>query len=92
MIDINKVKTYSLKQRPSKVVASDFAAPPRPGASFAAFYDSLPEILKAGDLRRIVAAIVSARKKKKAVIFMAGAHVIKCGLNPVLIELINRKV
>ena len=92
MIDINKVKTYSLNKRFSKVRAGDFAAPPRAKESFAEFFDSLPEILKAGDLRRIVAATALARKKKKAVIFMAGAHVIKCGLNPVLIELINRKV
>ena len=92
MIDIHKVKTYSVKKRYSKVVVGDFAKPPFSGRSFGEFYNSLPRILKADDLRFVVDAIVKARKAKKAVIFMAGAHVIKCGLNPVLIELIRKKI
>ncbi|MCX5700706.1 MAG: deoxyhypusine synthase family protein [Candidatus Omnitrophica bacterium] len=54
--------------------------------------DSLPNILKAKEIHSIVESIVKARKQKKAVILMAGAHVIKCGLNPVIIELIKKKV
>ncbi|MFA4889991.1 MAG: hypothetical protein WC628_10560, partial [Candidatus Omnitrophota bacterium] len=92
MIDINKVKTYSVKKRYSKVKSRDFAQPPAKGKSFASFYNSLPRILKASDLRAVAEAIVRARKAKKAVILMAGAHVIKCGLNPVIIELIKKKV
>ena len=92
MININKVKTYPLKARFSKVKAGDFAKEPMRKASFLRFYDSLPNILKAKDIRAIVNAVVAARKRKKAVIFMAGAHVIKCGLNPVPIELIKKKV
>lgn len=91
MININKIKTYSVKARKSKVKAGDFARPPVGGATFLNFYNSLPDILKAKDIRAVVNAIISARKRKKAVIFMAGAHVIKCGLNPVLIELIRKK-
>ena len=92
MININKVKTYSLKQRSSKVAKGDFAESPLKGASFAKFYNSLPNILKARDLRAVAEAVVSARKNKRSVIFMAGAHVIKCGLNPVLVELLKKKV
>lgn len=92
MITLNKIKTYSLRSRPSKVDSADFAGVPAKGKSFSSFYASLPGILKARDLSCVVDAVVSARKKKKAVIFMAGAHVIKCGLNPVVIELIKRKV
>ena len=92
MININKVKTYSIKQRFSKVEMGDFAQLPAKGKSFRGFYDSLPNILKAKELRAVVNAVVSARKKKKPVIFMAGAHVIKCGLNPVVIELLRKKV
>lgn len=92
MININKVKTYSVKSRFSKVNMADFAKPPVRGESFSKFYGSLPSILKAKDIRAVVDAVAAARKKKKSVIFMAGAHVIKCGLNPVLIELIKRKV
>ncbi len=92
MINLNKVKTYSVKKRFSKVNVGDFAKAPAKKISFAAFYDSLPNILRAKDLRLVVRDLIRAREKGKAVIFMAGAHVIKCGLNPVLIELIKKKV
>lgn len=92
MLNINKVKTYSIKTRHSKVKSKDFALPPKPGATFKRFAGSLPNILKANELNSVVDAIVRARRQKKAVIFMAGAHVIKCGLNPVLIELMRKKV
>lgn len=91
MININKVKTYPLKRRHSKVKSGDFAKPPVRGASFERFDKALPNILKAKDIHAIVNAIVNAKRKKKSIIFMAGAHVIKCGLNPVLIELIKKK-
>jgi len=92
MINLDKVKTYSLKSRKNKVTYAAFAKAPAKGARFSAFYDSLPDMLKAKDLRAIVDAIVRARRKDKAVILMMGAHVIKCGLNPVVIELIRKKV
>ncbi|MDD5596241.1 MAG: deoxyhypusine synthase family protein [Candidatus Omnitrophica bacterium] len=92
MINIYKVRTFSVKKRYSKVNQADFAKIPSRGSSFTKFLNSLPNILKAKDIRAVVNAIVSARKKKKAIIFMAGAHVIKCGLNPVLIELIKKKI
>jgi len=92
MININKVKTYSVKARASKVNLNDFAKPPVKKRSFVEFYRSLPKILKAQDLQAVCEAVVRARKAKKAVIFMAGAHVIKCGLNPVIIELIKKKI
>ncbi|MCX5714332.1 MAG: hypothetical protein NT033_05895 [Candidatus Omnitrophica bacterium] len=81
-----------MKKRFSKVRSQDFAQPPAKGRSFAAFYNSLPHILKASDLKAVAEAVVKARKAKKGVIFMAGAHVIKCGLNPIVIELIKKKI
>lgn len=92
MINLNKVKTYSVRNRLSKVNKGDFALKPVKAKSFSSFLDSLPNILKAKDLGAISSDIAAARKKNKGVIFMAGAHVIKCGLNPVLIELIRKKV
>ena len=92
MLDISKVKTYSVKARQSKVAVGDFARPLAKGASFSRFYQSLPDILKARDFRAVVDAIAKARRQNKSVIFMAGAHVIKCGLNPVVIELIKKKI
>ena len=92
MINLTKVKRYSIKQRASKVNKGDFALKPVKARSFSDFWDSLPNILKAKDLRAVSTDIVSARKKNKGVIFMAGAHVIKCGLNPVLIELLEKRI
>lgn len=92
MININKVRRYSVKQRFSKVQSGDFARAPRARKSFFDFYKGLPDILKARDLRAVVEAIIKAKRAKRGVIFMAGAHVIKCGLNSVLIELIKKKV
>ncbi len=92
MINLAKVKRYSIKTRFSKVNKGDFALAPAKLRSFNSFLSSLPDILKAKDLRQVASSIAAARKKKKGVIFMAGAHVIKCGLNPILIELIKRKV
>ena len=84
MIDLNRVKTYSLSRRKSKVKKADFAQKCSKKGNFKAFYKSLPHILKAEDLRSVVNAIVAAKKKKKPVIFMSGAHVIKCGLSPLV--------
>lgn len=91
-IDVNKVRTYSIKQRFSKVKKSAFAKVCAKGGSFRAFYKSLPEILKASDLRAVVDAVIAAGRKHKPVIFMMGAHVIKCGLSPLVIDLLKKKI
>lgn len=92
MINMNKIKTYPLRVRKSKVKVSDFARPPVKGRSFSDFYNSLPDILKAKQIRAVVEAMVKAHRQKKSVIFMSGAHVIKCGLNPIVIELVKKKI
>lgn len=92
MLNLNKIKTYSLRKRYSKVKLADFALPPKRRITFEKFFVSLPKILRANDLNILVRSIVRAHKTKKAVIFMSGAHVIKCGLNPVLIELIRKRI
>jgi deoxyhypusine synthase len=91
-IDLAKLKTYPISKRKSKVRCQDFAKPPSKGASFSDFYGSLPNILSGNSFRQIVDRIVSARKKKRPVIAMMGSHVIKCGLNPVIIELIKKEI
>ena len=91
-INLRKIKTYSLKNRKSKVNLKDFASIYKKGNSFRRFYQTMPDILKARDFRNIVSSIVVAKKKKKPVILMLGAHVIKCGLSPVIIELINKGI
>lgn len=91
-IDLTKIKTYSIKKRFSKVDKNAFARVCAKDSSFIEFYNSLPDILKAGDFKTIVDAIVAAERKNKPVIFMMGAHVIKCGLSPLVIDLLKKKI
>jgi len=91
--DLRKVKTISIASRKSKVRTSDFAKVFDPRKeSFSAFVRSIPHILVAEDLRRFVGDVIRARRRKKPVIVMIGAHVIKVGLSPILIDLMKRKV
>ncbi len=91
-LDFTKLKTYPAGSRKSKVSVNAFARVCRKGGSFREFYDSLPHILAASELRAVADAIVTAHRKRKRVLWMFGAHVIKVGLSPLLIELIKRKV
>ena len=88
--NLSDVRTYPLESRASKARVEDFARPVGPGATFKEWYDALPAILGAADLRRAVGAIVSARRRDAGVIWGVGAHVIKTGLSPVLIDLMRR--
>jgi hypothetical protein len=88
--DLSGVRTYPLSSRRSKARAEDFARPFAPGGSFAAWFDSLPAMLGAADLRRVVRAIVGARQRDAGVMWGVGAHVIKTGVSPVLIDLMER--
>jgi hypothetical protein len=84
------VRTYPLASRKSKVTAKDFARPTPRGASFTKFLDSLPKILAAQDLRDLATSIEAARKRKRAILWGIGGHVIKVGLAPVLIDLMDK--
>jgi hypothetical protein len=90
--DLSKVRTIPVAGRPNKVNADEFATPPGADASFGAFVRSLPDVLKAADFRRVVAAIVAAHRAKRAVIVMLGGHVVKTGIGPLLVDLMKRGV
>jgi hypothetical protein len=88
--DLSGIRTYPLNSRKSKVSAQDFAGSIQRGASFKAWFDALPAVLGAADIRRSAAAIVTAKKRDAGVVWGVGAHVIKTGLSPVLIDLMKR--
>jgi hypothetical protein len=91
-IDISNIKTYSLKSRESKVRISDFAKPYQQNGTFKEFFSSLPNILASKNLKEVVAAVVQARKDQRPVMLGMGAHAIKVGLNPVIIDLMERGI
>jgi hypothetical protein len=88
--DLSGVRTYPLSSRTSKARIADFARPVGRGAAFRTWFESLPAILGADDLRRVVAAITKAHGGGRSVVWGLGAHVIKTGVSPVLIDLMRR--
>jgi len=91
-IDLSKIRTYSVKGRQSKVRLADFARPFRAGASFRDFFQSLPDILAGKTFKEVAAAVARARKDGRPVMLGMGAHSIKVGLNPVIIDLLERRI
>jgi hypothetical protein len=91
-LNFAKLKTYPAGSRKSKVNFKAFARSCRKGTSFRRFLDSLPDILAVKEFQAVVGAIVAAHRAHKTVLWMFGAHVVKVGLSPLLIELIKRKV
>ncbi len=89
-IELAGLRTVPLKDRGGKVRVEDFARPYQRGGGVRDWLASLPKILAADSLRKVVAAILGARLLGKPVIWAIGGHVIKCGLAPVLIDLMDR--
>jgi len=88
--DLSGITTYPLKSRASKARVEDFARPIAPGGSIADFVASLPRMLAAVDFQAVVGAIVGAKRDEAGVVWGLGAHVIKTGLGPVLVDLMER--
>ncbi len=91
-LDLSQVKTYSVRERENKVATGDFGRPLQGGASFEEFFDSLPDILAGRELRAVVEAVVRAKRNGRPVIITMGAHVIKVGLSPLLIDWMRRGI
>ncbi|MCK4272649.1 hypothetical protein KAX22_08360 [bacterium] len=91
-IDLSKIKSVSMGNRQSKVHLKDFARVIKPQDWFAQLDKALPDILAGKDFRDIVRRILAAAKRNKPVIFMLGAHVIKCGLSAIIVDLMRRGI
>ncbi len=89
-IDLSGITTVALGNRESKVTVDDFGRPWHPGGRFVDFLDRLPGILAAGDLRTVIDRVADAAANRRPVIMGMGAHVIKVGLTPVVIDLMER--
>lgn len=89
-LSLRKVKTYSLASRKSKVTLSDFGRLHRKGDSVARFLAGLPRILGGETLRHLVGDVLRAREAGKPILWGLGAHVIKVGLSPLVIDLMEQ--
>jgi len=91
-VSLKGIKTVSLKERASKVTVDLFGKRYSPGGSVAQFLEGLPHILGAQDLREVTERIVTAHQEGNTVILGMGAHVIKVGLSPIIIQLMEEGV
>ncbi len=90
--DFSGLNTYSLHGRHSKVTVADFAQPVRPDMTVRELIANLPKQLAGKDFPDLVARIAVAVSNKRPVLLGMGAHVIKVGLAPILIDLMERGI
>jgi hypothetical protein len=88
--DLSGVKTYPLRSRQSKVSLAQFATPYKKGSGVGGLLTSLPGLLAAQDFKDVVAAIVAAKRHGRAIVWGLGAHVLKTGLSPILVDLMEQ--
>ena len=89
-LETDSLRTRSIKGRPSKVELAAFARPYRKGGGLQGWMRSLPGILAGTDFREAVESLERARQKKRAMVWGLGGHVVKCGLNAVIVDLMER--
>jgi len=83
------LKTYSLLSRKSKVKLKDFAKTFSPNKTFASFINTLPDILAGKGFKEFISLVIKAKEREKPIIIALGAHVVKLGLNPIIIDLMK---
>lgn len=91
-LDFSRLRRTSLRSRKSKVSFRGSAAPVRKGMSFGAFLSGLPDYLAAKDFRAVVDAVVRARRRGAPVLLGIGAHFIKVGLSPLLLQGLSERI
>lgn len=89
-LDLAGLKTIALSERGGKVKQADFARVFQKGSGIPGWLDTLPHILAGDSFRAVVNALLVAREESKPVLWGMGGHVIKCGLAPILIDLMRR--
>jgi len=91
-LSFDKLNTYSLHDRPSKVTVEDFARPLAPGATISDLLEALPAQLMGKDFPELIRRLAAAHNDGRPILVGMGAHVIKVGLNPILIDLMERSI
>lgn len=91
-IDLSKLKRISINERKSLVCVDDFATLAAPGASVEELIDSMPSILAGKDFKELVASLRRISSEGGGIVMAMGAHVLKCGLSPIVIDLVRRGI
>lgn len=91
-ISLEKVRTYSIRQRSSKVSVEDFGSSWIPGGTMGQWLEKLPNILAGKDFKALLKRLMTAVRGKKTIILAIGAHAVKVGLSPVILDLMERGI
>ena len=89
-LDRKGLKTIPLAERPAKVSVSQFARPYAKGEGVMGLVESMPRILAGESFRAVVEAVQRAWDLEKPILWGLGGHVVKVGLGPTLIDLMER--
>ncbi|MBI3683638.1 MAG: hypothetical protein HY235_24950 [Acidobacteria bacterium] len=89
-MDLTGLNTIPIADRGGKVTMAHMAKVYVKGSGIGGLLDSLPDVLAAVQFGRVADALVEARERGRAIVWGLGGHVIKCGLAPVLIDLMRR--
>jgi hypothetical protein len=90
--DLSQIRTYSIRSRPTKVDHTVLAKVPNIHQPMGEFFEALPGVLKAKELLLASQRVAEARLHDKGIILMMGAHVIKCGLSPIIIRMMEERL
>ncbi|MDH4157829.1 MAG: hypothetical protein OEW00_11195, partial [candidate division Zixibacteria bacterium] len=90
-VDLHQVKRYSCAGRPTRTKINRFGSPLKKNSG-AGFFESLPGYLKASDLNEFIALVARARRDDCPFHLLLGAHTIKVGLSPIIIDLMQRRI
>ena len=91
-VDLSRLTTYSISKREHKVDLERAAKLTDVGATAVSLLDSMPDYLGASSLRKVVDAVVAARKNNRPVVMAMGAHVVKVGCAPLMIDMMERGI
>jgi hypothetical protein len=91
-LDFTGLNTYSVYERPSKITVENFGRPVGPGATVGELIASLPDQLLGREFPELVDRLAASHRQGRPILVGMGAHVIKVGLNPVLIDLMERSI
>jgi len=91
-VDFGRIRTIPFAEIDRRVSIDHFMRPVDARESLGAFIDSLPPILAAADFKEFSSKIVRAKDGGRHVVAMMGAHVIKCGMSLIIIDLIERGI
>jgi hypothetical protein len=91
-VDLRQVSRYSIRERKNKTSVGAFGHPIDPKTGARQFFGSLPQFLKASDLNEFIKLVIRARKQDRPFHLLLGAHTIKVGLSPVIIDLMQRRI